>query len=142
MAITYVQGKLAVIKISVDAGVTKKNITCNQTWEFNGTTPVNKESSDCGTATGLGSNEWSIPFSGLVNITPTGASEVSYEDLLGIWNAQTLFQVYLPYPDPAGTDWYMSGDVYLTELTLTKATEELMKFSGTLTGSSALDITP
>lgn len=142
MPVTTLQSNLVPIKISVDAGVTKKAIVCKKSWSFNGTTATNEDETDCGIHVGLGANKWGFPFEGVVNTTPTGASEVSAEDLLGIWNAQTLFLVYIDYPAAAGTDLYLSGSAYITEFNIVNQVGSLLIFSGRITGTGALDVTP
>lgn len=140
MAVTTLQSNLVPIKISTDDGVTLQSIVCKKSWSFNGTTSVSEEETDCGTLIGLGSNKWSFPFEGVVNTTPTGATEVSAEDLLSIWHNQTQFIVYIDYPAGSGGDFYLSGDAYITDFTITNSVGSLMIFSGTITGTGTLDI--
>lgn len=142
MAHTYLQSISALLKVSIDAGVTYKTIVCLSSWNFNGTTAVNREETQCGVLVGLGANEWGFDVDAVVDLTPTGASEVSWEDLLGMWNAQTLLLIRSAQPDPAGTDWYLQGSAYITNVTLTAQVGNNVKFNMTVSGSGALDVTP
>lgn len=142
MAVTTLQSNLVPLKISTDTGTTKKSIVCKKSWTFNHSTSTTEEETDCGVLLGIGANKWSFDVEGVVNTTPTGASEVSAEDLLGIANAQTKFLVYLDYPSGSGTDLYASGEAYLTDFKITNSVGNLMTFTGTISGTGTLDITP
>jgi hypothetical protein len=142
MAETTLQSNLVPLKISTDGGTTKKSIVCKKGFTFNHETPITEENTDCGVLIGLGSNKWSFDVEGVVNTTPTSGSEVSYEDLLGIANAQTQIDVYLDHPSGSGTDVYASGDAYITNLRFTNQVGSLHTFTATITGTGTLDITP
>jgi hypothetical protein len=142
MPVTTLQSNLVPVKLSADAGVTKKAVVCKKSWTFNGTTPVNEDETDCGPHIGLGANKWSIDVEGIVNTTPTGATEMSAEDLLGFWNSQTSLLIYLDYPSGAGTDLYASGSIYITNFQITNQVGSLITFSATFSGNGALDVTP
>lgn len=140
---TTVQSNLVPIAISSDSGSTYKTIVCKKGYTFNGSTSTTKEETDCGVFTGIGANEWSFDFDGIVNTSPA-STEFSYEDLLGFWSAQTALKVKVQTPTSGspGVDFYMQGDVYLTSLTQTNSVGSLIQFSGTFTGTGTLDITP
>lgn len=142
MAVTTLQSNLVPLKISTDGGTTKKAIVCKKSWSFEGDTPTSEENTDCGVLLGLGSNKWGFPFEGVVNTTPTALSEQSAEDLLSIWHNQTLIKVYLDHPAAAGTDIYASGDAYITNFKIVNSVGSLMIFSGQISGTGTLDITP
>lgn len=141
MATTTLQSNLVPLKISTDSGTTKKSIVCKKSWTFNHDTSTTEENTDCGVLLGLGANKWGFDVEGVVNTTPA-STELSAEDLLGIAHNQTLFLVYLDYPAAAGTDLYASGSAYLTNLKISNAVGSLMTFTGTISGTGALDITP
>lgn len=142
MAAQNLQSNLVPFKISTDGGTTKKSLTCLVSASFTGTTPSTEEQTQCGTFTGLGQNAWEFTFDAVVNITPTGASEVSWEDILGLWHNQTEFQVTQEYPVGAGTDFFLQGDAYLTQIGNNVAVGSSMKFTGTIKGNGTLDIAP
>lgn len=142
MATTTLQSNLVPLKISSDGGTTYKSIVCKKSWTFNHSTSTTKEETDCGVLLGIGANEWGFDIEGVVNTTPTGGSEVSAEDLMSLASAQTALKVKLDYPASAGTDLYAVGDCYLTSFKITNSVGSLMTFSGTLSGTGTLDITP
>lgn len=142
MPVTNLQSILVPLKISTDAGATKQSIQCKKSWTFNHETSISEEATDCGVLIGLGPNKWGFELEGVVNTTPTAATEISAEGLLAIASAQTLFLVYLDYPAAAGTDLYATGTAYLTNLKISNTVGSLMNFTATLSGTGVLDITP
>lgn len=142
MPITTLQSNLVPLKFSNDAGVTYKSLVCQKGATFALDSPVTREETYCGSHVGLGAVTWGFDFDGVVNITPTGASEVSYEDLLGFASAQTLLYIKEEYPGSAGTDFYHQGTGYITNLQKVGQQGSLITFSGRFEGTSALDVTP
>lgn len=138
---TTIQSNLVPFAISTD-DVTYKNVVCKKAWNFNGTTPVTTEQTDCGPLVAVASNEWTFDFEMVLNTTPNGATEMSAKDILTIWNAQTYSYVKVLYPDPGGTNFYIQGAGYITSFTLTNTVGNLMTFTGTFTGNGNPDITP
>jgi hypothetical protein len=143
MATTTLQSNLVPIAISTDSGSTYKNIVCKKGWTFNHDTPVSEENTDCGSLVGLGANKWSFDVEGIMNTTPA-STELSAEDLLSIANAQTLVAIRAQYPTSGspGTDLYVQGSAYITNLKITNAVGSLMSFTATVSGTGALDIAP
>jgi hypothetical protein len=142
MAASNLQSNLVPLKVSSDDGTTYKTLTCLTSANFSGTTPTTEEQTQCGTFTGLGSNAWEWSVEAIVNLTPTGASEVSYEECLGFWHNQTEILVKQEYPVSAGTDFYKQGACYITSIGNTVQVGNSMTFSLTLKGNGALDIAP
>jgi hypothetical protein len=142
MAASNLQSNLVPFKISSDDGTTYKTLTCLTSANFSGTTSTTEEETQCGTFTGLGANKWEFTTEAVVNLTPTGASEVSYEDCLGFWHNQTLILVKQEYPDAAGTDFYKQGEAYITSIGNAVQVGNSMTFSLTFKGNGALDIAP
>jgi hypothetical protein len=140
---TYVQSTNNLLMISADAGVTWKQLVCLNGHTFNGETPVTEEDTQCGTLSGLGSNRWSYEAEGVVDTAPVGASQVSYEDILGYWNTQTLLLIRDQEPETVspGTSWYHNGSVYITSISKPAQVGSYVKFTVTFTGSGALDTT-
>jgi hypothetical protein len=141
MAVTTLQSNLVPIKISIDGGTTKKSVSCKKSWSFNLDNTISEEQTDCGVLIGLGVPKWNFDVEGVVNTTP-GSTEISAEDFLGLANNQTLFDVFLDYPAGTGTDLYATGKAYLTNLKITNSVGSLMTFTGTISGTGTLDITP
>jgi hypothetical protein len=142
MAAQNVQSSSVPLLISSDAGTTKKTLTCLVSWNFSGSTTTTEEETFCGTFTGMGANKWETSFDGIVNITPTGASELSLEDMLALWHNQTEVQVTIQYPTSGtpGTDMFLQGDAYISAFGIQGQSGSSLKFSGTLKGNGALDI--
>lgn len=135
-----VQASIVPLKISTDAGVTKKTIVCLQEAGFSFSVATTEELSQCGTHTGTGASTWEYTATIIVNTAPGVATEVSYSDLLALAAAKTEFLVYDQHPAD-GSEWYQSGSVIITSLTKTGGAEGLVKASMTLKGTSTLDIT-
>jgi len=134
-----VQARVIPLRISTDGGTTKKILVCLQESGFSASTATTEEISQCGTHAGVGGNTWEYTATIIINTTPGATTEVSYEDLLALWNAQTQFLVYDNHPTD-GTAWYQSGTVLITSLSKTGGAEGLVKASVTLKGVGNLDI--
>jgi len=133
---TTLQGKLIPFAISTN-GSTYKNVVCKKATSLNVDNSVNKEQTDCGTFSALGSVQWSFDFEGILNTTPAGATEVSANEMLGYANDQTLVYVKMLY----STTIYRQGQGYITNYKETYNTNGLVGFTATFTGDGTLDIT-
>jgi hypothetical protein len=142
MAASNLQSNLVPLLISTDSGTTKKTLTCLVSANFSGTTTTTEEETQCGTFTGMGANKWEMSFDAVVDITPTSGTQLSFEDMLGIWHNQTEVQVTMQYPASGtpGSDFFLQGDAYVSALGAAVQVGSSMKFSGTLKGNGALDI--
>jgi hypothetical protein len=132
---TTVQGKTIPLALSLD-DVTYKNIVCNTAHDVTLDSPVNTEVSDCGTHKSLAPVDAVYTFSGLLNTTPNGATEMSADDVLLLANNQT--KVYLKTQPGAKV---IKGYGYISNYVYTKATEALISFSFTFNVDGALTIT-
>lgn len=143
MATTTLQSNLVPIALSSDSGSTYKNVVCKKGWTLNHDTGTTKEETDCGTLVGVGSNDWSFDFEGVMNTTPA-STELSAEDILGFASAQTLLLIKAQYPTSGspGTDLYAQGQGYITNLKISNTVGSLMQFTFTFSGTGTLDITP
>lgn len=142
MAVTTIQGSAVPFAISTDAGTTYKTVVCNKAWGLTVDTTVNEDESDCGRHVGLGTVKGSFSIEGLYNTTPT-ITEISGEELLSLSVHQTsfLFKVQSPTSGSPGADLSLMGSGYLTNYQITKATNSLISFSGTILVDGNLDIT-
>jgi hypothetical protein len=138
---TTVQSNQVPMSISTDSGVTWKNIVCKRTWNFNGTTAVNSEESDCGIEKGLGAPDWTMDFEGIVNTTPTSTTEISAKDMGDLWLAQTLVMVKVLTGAGTGKNLYISGSAYITDYAVQNSVGNLLAFTATLNGVGAPDFT-
>jgi hypothetical protein len=141
-----VQGKLITLEISTDAGVTWKKLICEISSGSDMTRETNKSPlTKCDTATAaqeitpLGYTH-AYPLEALLDDSPT-TSQVTYTDLLTLFINATKFKVRRQY-DNIGSEFYVSADAYLTRLSETSPVDGFIGFSGEITGSGALDITP
>ena len=137
---TTIQSNQVPLQLSSD-GVTYKNVVCKRTTNFNGTTSVNVEETDCGIEKGLGTPDWTIGFEGVVNTTPTSTTELSTADLLSLWLNKTLTYTKFLTGDGTGKNIYIQGTGYITDLTVDVSTGNLVAFSFTLNGVGNPDIT-
>lgn len=138
------QGKDDVLYLSSDGGTTKKALVCETSHSFQGTRNTTRTPTKCdgGTsAVGLGSYEWNFQSSIVVETAPS-AGQVSYEDLLGWFVGGTQLDLYNANPDPAGTNFYHAGKVYVTDLSKSAEVEGLVSAEVTFSGDGVLDITP
>src|SRR5690349_5778998 len=98
---TFIQSNQVPLAISTD-GITYANVVCKRAWNFNGTTPVNSEETDCGVAKGLGAIDWTMDFEGVLNTTPTSPTEASAAVVAGYWLNQTLLYIKTQTGNGAG----------------------------------------
>lgn len=142
MAVTTLQGSSVPFTISTDAGTTYRTLVCNKAWGFTGDTTVNEDESDCGRHVGLGTTKASFSIEGLYSTTPA-VGEISGEELLSLWANKTSFLIKAQYPTSGtpGTDLYLQGSAYLTNYQVTKATNSLISFSGTILIDGNVDVT-
>jgi hypothetical protein len=87
----------------------------------------------------------SIDFDAVCEVAPT-ISQVSYEDLLAAMVGKTLVAVRVQNPvvsgSSAGATYYHQFLGYITSLTLNQSTTEYINFSGTVTSTGIVDVTP
>jgi hypothetical protein len=142
MAVTTIQGSAVPFAISTDAGTTYKTVVCNKAWGLTVDTTVNEDESDCGRHVGLGTVKASFSIDGLYNTTPS-STEISGEELLSLATNKTsfLFKTQYPTSGSPGADLYAQGSAYLTNYQITKSTNSLIGFSGTILVDGNLDIT-
>lgn len=137
---TPLQAKLVPMALSID-GVTYKNVVCKRTANFTGTTPTNREDTDCGNFVALGANEWSFDFEGVFN-TQIEATEYSAQEILNFWQSQQSLHVKVQYPTSGtpGSNLYLQGAGYLTGTGVGLSTGSLVTFTFTFTGTGDVDI--
>lgn len=140
-----IRGQLVLLQISTDSGTTWKDLICaisndmNMTRETT-TSPFTK--CDVATAareiTPLGYT-WEMPFDALVDTAPSG-TQLTYADMLTLFVNGTTVSVRQQY-DATGNEFYMTGSAILTSLTATAPADGFVGFSGTFSGTGAVDIT-
>lgn len=122
---TTVQGRNTPLAMSTD-DVTFKNILCNRAHNYNASVSTTDEESDCGVETATGAITATMDFDGLLNTTPNGATEMSFDAVHDLFLAKTL--VYIKTQPGIKI---ISGDGYITNMTFAKATANLNSFTFT-----------
>jgi hypothetical protein len=86
-----------------------------------------------------------LDFDAICEVSPTVA-QVSYEDLLVAMASKTLVAVRVQNPVVTGASvgaaYYHQFLGYITSLTLNQSTTEFINFSGTVTSTGIVDVTP
>lgn len=133
------------IELSFDAGVTWKTLVCLTQYNVPTTLSTTETQTFCGIETGVGFQSFKPSGTATCRSFGTlGGTEATYGELLILQNSQTLFlfRVQAPATGSTGRDFYLSGSVYCTDLTLTLNTGAVVEFNWTFSGSGLLDITP
>lgn len=115
-------------------GITYKNVVCKRTSNVTGTTPVNREDTDCGNFPALGSNELSVDFEGVFN-TNISATEFSATQILQFWEAQQLLWLKILQP-------YIAGQGYISAVGVQYTAGNLVAFTLTFTFTGDPQLTP
>jgi hypothetical protein len=131
-------------EFSSDGGTTWKTLVCTQDWELTGTNTVNKEDTFCGQVVGVGIPGFAGSANAVCETAPTSGSQVSYEDVLGWFVGSTAvnFRVQDPASGSPGTNFYTTFSCYITGLTQSFASGEVIKFSVQWESTGTIDITP
>jgi hypothetical protein len=138
-------GSLQNVEIDVAGGSSYKNLVCLRTSSVNTTVDSTTEQTNCGPMTSVADATMSIDFDAVCEVAPT-ISQVSYEDLLAAMVGKTLIAVRVQNPvvsgSSAGATYYHQFLGYITSLTLNQSTTEYINFSGTVTSTGIVDVTP
>jgi hypothetical protein len=138
-------GSLQNVEIDVAGGSSYKNLVCLRTSSVNTTVDSTTEQTNCGPLTSVADATMSIDFDAVCEVAPTIA-QISYEDLLAAMVGKTLVAVRVQNPvvsgSSAGATYYHQFLGYITSLTLNQSTTEYINFSGTVTSTGIVDVTP
>jgi hypothetical protein len=138
-------GSLQNVEIDVAGGSSYKNLVCLRTSSVNTTVDSTTEQTNCGPMTSVADATMSIDFDAVCEVAPTIA-QISYEDLLAAMVGKTLVAVRVQNPvvsgSSAGATYYHQFLGYITSLTLNQSTTEYINFSGTVTSTGIVDVTP
>jgi hypothetical protein len=138
-------GSLQNVEIDVAGGTSYKNLVCLRTSSVNTTVDSTTEQTNCGPLTSVADATMSIDFDAVCEVAPTIA-QISYEDLLSAMVGKTLVAVRVQNPvvsgSSAGATYYHQFLGYITSLTLNQSTTEYINFSGTVTSTGIVDVTP
>jgi hypothetical protein len=138
-------GSLQNVEIDVAGGSSYKNLVCLRTSSVNTTVDSTTEQTNCGPLTSVADATMSIDFDAVCEVAPT-ISQISYEDLLAAMVGKTLIAVRVQNPVVTGASvgaaYYHQFLGYITSLTLNQSTTEFINFSGTVTSTGTVDVTP
>jgi hypothetical protein len=138
-------GSLQNVEIDVAGGTSYKNLVCLRTSSVNTTVDSTTEQTNCGPLTSVADATMSIDFDAVCEVAPT-ITQVSYEDLLAAMVGKTLIAVRVQNPvvsgSSAGATYYHQFLGYITSLILNQSTTEYINFSGTVTSTGIVDVTP
>lgn len=140
-----VRGQLVPLEISTDTGTTWKVLICLLSNDLNMTRETltapftkcdNINAAQEITPTAL---TWEMPFDALLDDAPL-ITQLTAGDLLTLVNNGTSVMVRQQY-NSSGSEFYTVGSAVITSFSITNPADGFTGFSGTFSGSGALDIT-
>lgn len=138
-------GSLQNVEIDVAGGSSFKNLVCLRTSSVNTTVDSTTEQTNCGPLTSVADATMGVDFDAICEVAPT-VTQISYEELLAAMVGKTLINVRVQNPvvsgSSAGATYYHQFYGYVTSLTLNQSTTEFINFSGTVTSTGIVDVTP
>lgn len=138
-------GSLQNVEIDVAGGSSYKNLVCLRTSSVNTTVDSTTEQTNCGPLTSVADATMGVDFDAICEVSPSG-SQISYEDLLAVMVGKTLISVRVQNPvvsgSSAGAAYYHQFLGFVTSLTLNQSTAEFINFSGSVTSTGVVDVTP
>lgn len=141
---TTVQGELAPLDLSADAGATFKTLVCLETYDLKLDTTVTQTETSCGIATGLGAIKFVASGSAVMEAEPD-ETMVTQKDMIAWQLSKTLLKLKTEYPGSGsqyGQNIALSGDVYVTSVGSTFQIGQVIKFTFTLTGNGTVSNIP
>lgn len=131
------------IELSFDNGGTWQTLVCLTQYNLPLETATNQVETFCGTETGLGAQTFNPTGTFVHNLTPEG-TQVTYTRMLTAWSNKELIQFRVQYPGTGsiGSQFYHRGSAYVTSLSPSFQTGQVVQADFTLTGTGSLDITP
>ena len=138
-------GSLQNVEIDVAGGSSYKNLVCLRTSSVNTTVDSTTEQTNCGPLTSVADATMGVDFDAVCEVSPS-VSQISYEDLLAAMVGKTLIAIRVQNPVVSGSSigaaYYHQFLGYITSLTLNQSTTEFINFSGTVTSTGIVDVTP
>lgn len=138
-------GSLQNVEIDVAGGSSYKNLVCLRTSSVNTTVDSTTEQTNCGPLTSVADATMGVDFDAICEVSPSG-TQISYEDLLAAMVGKTQISVRVQNPVVSGSSvgaaYYHQFLGYVTSLTLNQSTTEFINFSGSVTSTGTLDVTP
>lgn len=120
--------------LSVD-GVTYNQLVCLSEQTLPLTSQTTETNTQCGVAIGLGPVKFAPTFTAVANVLKD-AGTVGLDDMEAYLIAQTAlyYKLVRPYAGSVGGVSTLSGRCYVTAITETLTIDDVVKFSGTLSG--------
>ena len=132
------------LEIDVAGGSSFKSLICLSSKTVSGTVNVTEEETDCGILTSTGSVKFTFSADAVCETAP-GGSELSHSELIVPFVNKTLVTVRFQNPivvgSSIGTEHYISCSARITQLDITGASADYLKFSVTLVSDGPIDIT-
>jgi hypothetical protein len=138
-------GALQNIDIDTTNASTYKTLVCLASSSVNTSADTASDATNCGILTSVGDYSMTVDFDAVCEAIPQ-ITQVTYKDLLTAMSTKSLIQVRVQSPNVIGSSigasYYHQFSAYVNSLTITQATNEFVKFSGSFTSASFIDITP
>lgn len=139
-----IPGQDVLLQVSTDTGTTWKSIICLTTNSVNKTRETTTAAfTKCDVATAareitpLGYT-WEMTFDAQIDDSPL-STQITYQDLNTLFLNATPVLVRQQF-DATGDEFFDLGTAYLTSLTSDRPADNFVTFSGTFSGSGAIDI--
>lgn len=138
MALTSVQFDSQAFEVSDDDGLTWATLVCLDSVTVTFASEITETATQCGTVVGVGEMKGNFDYTGVCNTTPD-ADEVSFKDVLTWQKAKQLVQIRCTNGS-SGANWFYQFGAYFTNTTHDGTSNDVMKFSGTVTGQGEVDL--
>lgn len=142
MSMKNIQAITVPFLVSTD-GLVWKQLVCLSEQTLPLTSQTTETNTQCGVAVGLGPVKFAPTFNAVSNLTPD-AGQIGFDEMKNFLINQTLLYYKISDPESGSTagDLYVEGRAYVTALTLTATIDDVVKFSGTLSGVGTPSGTP
>lgn len=141
---TEILGKVTLLEIDPAGGTSYRTLVCIEDFELSMSSSVETTETQCGQFNVPGTPGAQVSFNAVTNAFPT-ASEISYEDLATVLNNVTKISVRVQNASQtslsAGAAFYHAFDGYVTNLSMPVASNGVVKFTGTIQSTGAIDLT-
>jgi hypothetical protein len=126
-------------------GSTYRTLVCLQNFDLEVSSNIDTQETDCGQINTPGIPGSTVNFTAVCEVTP-GGSQATYKDCLAAQVANTKVKVRVQNPTvqgaSIGTAFFVNYDAYFNNVTLQKQTGAVITFTGTITSTGPIDVTP
>jgi len=138
-------GALQNIEVDTTNAGSYKTLVCLSSSSVNTSADTASDATNCGILTSVGDYSITVDFDAVCEAIPQ-ITQATYKDLLTAMSTKSLVSVRVQSPNVLGSStgaaYFHSFGAYVNSLTITQATNEFIKFSGSFTSASFIDITP